>query len=187
MTRRRPWLGAILMSLALGLSAAPGFADPDHDHHHAHEHHDHDRDEDEARDRPGPIHQIVFWIPNRVLDLFDVVRARVRLGPGIAVGARATELVDVYLGSYTSVYVGLPGPRGRRVPRLPVGVEGNHGIEVSVADGTTGFGFAPDYGPAEIGAGAQVALVGFDLGIEPLELVDFVVGFVGIDLREDDL
>lgn len=187
MTRRTPLLRALLLGLTLALAATPTWADH-HRHAHEHEHHDEGmEDEEETRDRPGPLHQIVFWIPNRVLDLFDVVRARVRLGPGIAVGARATELVDVYIGSYTSVYIGLPGPRGRRVPRLPVGVEGNHGIEVSVADGTTGFGFAPDYGPAEIGAGAQVALIGFDIGIEPLELVDFVVGFVGIDLREDDL
>ncbi len=152
-----------------------------HDHGHIHEH----EAEEEVHD-PSVAHQVIFYLPNRVFDLLDVVRARVRLGPGIAVGARATEFVDVYLGSYNSVYVGLPGPRGRRVPRLPIGVEGNHGVEVSVADATTGFGFAPDYGVAEFGAGAQVALIGVDLGIDPLELADFFGGIFGFDLLEDD-
>ena len=33
-------------------------------------------------------HKLLFYIPNRVLDVFDFVRLRVRVGPGLAVGAR---------------------------------------------------------------------------------------------------
>ena len=34
-------------------------------------------------------HTLLFYIPNRVLDAVDIVRLRVRVGPGVALGARA--------------------------------------------------------------------------------------------------
>lgn len=82
------------------------------------------------------VHTIVFYIPNRVFDLVDVVRVRARVGPGVAGGVRATEAADLYFGSYTSVYAGLPGPRmGREIP-LPAGLESKSGVEASLADPT---------------------------------------------------
>ncbi len=137
----------------------------------------------------GPVdvlHGVVTYVPNRVLDVLDIVRARVRVGPGLAVGARATEAADVYAGSYWTLYAGLPGPRGRRLPRLPVGIETRTGVEVSVADASTGLGFAPDYGVAEFGAGFQLLGVGMDVGIDPLEIFDLVAGFFFFDPRDDD-
>ena len=48
-------------------------------------------------------------------------------------------------------------------------------------------GLGPDYGPAEIGLGAQVFVAGPDIGVEPLEFVDLLAGFFFIDLTHDDL
>ena len=134
----------------------------------------------------GGIWGLVWYLPNRVLDLLDPVRARVRLGPGGALGARATEGADFYLGSYVSVYVGLPGPRGGRLPRLPAGLETRTGAEASLADLSTGAGFAPEYGVGELGLGVQLGLVGFDLGVDPLEVIDLGLGIVGLDPMDDD-
>lgn len=133
------------------------------------------------------VHKIVFYIPNRVFDLVDIVRVRARVGPGVAVGARATEAADVYLGSYTSVYAGLPGPRnGREIP-LPAWVETKSGIEASVADPSLEGTFGPDYGPTEFGVSLHAILLGADVGIDPVEIADFIVGLVNLDLRKDDL
>ncbi len=143
--------------------------------------------EDGAGEGHHPLHVFLFYVPNRIFDTLDVFRARVRVGPGIAVGARATEVADVFLGTYTTLYTGIPGPRGKPVPSLPIGFEANHGLEVSVADASTGLGFAPEYGLLEVGAGAQAVLVGFDLGVDPLELLDLLVGIVGLDIVGDDL
>jgi hypothetical protein len=128
-----------------------------------------------------------MYIPNIVLDLFDVVRLRVRVGPGIAADVRATKLASVFVGSYGSVYAGLPGPRNRPEPKLPFGLESRSGVQVSVVDGTADSDIGPDYGPTEVGLGVQALIVGVDVGVEPLELLDFVAGIFFIDLRADAL
>jgi hypothetical protein len=135
----------------------------------------------------SPIHKIAMFIPNVILDLCDVVRLRVRVGPGIAADVRATELASAFVGSYGSVYAGLPGPRNKRRPKLPIGLESRSGIQVSVADATAEGIIGPDYGPTEIGVGVHLLIVGLDVGLEPFELLDFVTGLVFIDLRDDDL
>ena len=133
------------------------------------------------------LHKVVMYIPNRALDILDVVRLRVRIGPGVALDVRVTNLAAVFLGAYETVYAGLPGPRNGPTPKLPVGLENQIGAQASIVDVTAEGVAGPDYGPAEIGLGAQVLLVGFDAGVEPLELLDLVAGIFFIDLRADDL
>lgn len=141
----------------------------------------------EAAESHGVLHKVVMYVPNRILDVFDIVRLRVRVGPGIAADVRATEVVSAFAGSYTSVYVGLPGPRNRPLPKLPFGLESRSGLQASLVDATTTGGIGPDYGPAEIGAGAQLLFAGFDVGVDPLEMIDLVAGFFFINLTNDDL
>lgn len=133
-------------------------------------------------------HKLLFYIPNRIFDVLDIVRARVRLGPGLAVGVRATKLTDFYLGSYTTVYVGLPGPRQQPSVPWPVGVESRSGLAASLADATvSGPGMGPNYSTTEIGGGVQAVLVGAEVGIDPFEVLDLVLGLFFIDLSGDDL
>lgn len=143
--------------------------------------------EQEAAAGIGLVHGLIWYLPNRVFDVLDPVRARLRLGPGFGLSLRATEAADLFVGSYGSVYAGLPGPRGRHLPRLPVGLEARTGVEVSAADISTGGGLGPDYGTGECGIGLHAALLGVDVGVDPLELIDLVVGFVGLDPLDDDL
>jgi len=148
-----------------------------------------DADDDDVEDETGAAGAgwaILMYIPNRVLDAFDMVRARLRLGPGFAVGARATDYADAFIGAYATVYAGLPGARGRKLPRLPVGLESKSGAEVSVVDATVEGGVGPHYGKTEIGVSFQLALIGADVGFDPMEIVDFVVGFAGFDPQDDD-
>jgi hypothetical protein len=145
-----------------------------------------EQEEDEKEGR-GLGRRLLFYIPNRIFDVFDLVRLRVRVGPGLAVGVRATELADVNLGAYTTLYAGLPGPRGKpRIP-LPVGIEVYAGAELSVLDASTEESrFSPSYGPTEVGLGFQAAIVGLDLGIEPWDFVDLALGLVLLDPNGDD-
>lgn len=133
------------------------------------------------------LHKLAWYIPNRILDAFDMVRLRVRVGPGVAADVRVTKMASVFAGTYATVYAGLPGPRNRRMPKLPVGLESKNGVEISVIDATVSGGIEPDYGPVECGFGAQILLVGFDFGIEPFDILDFITGFFFIDLRRDDI
>jgi len=146
-----------------------------------------DKEIEEDQEGHSFIVGTLLYIPNRVLDILDIFRLRVRVGPGIAVGVRATKVAQAYLGTYASVYAGLPGPRLRSFPKSPVGLESNNGASLSVVDATVGGGIGPDYSPTEFGAGLHLAIIGFDFGIDPLEIVDFATGILTIDIREDDL
>lgn len=129
----------------------------------------------------------LLYIPNRVLDILDIFRLRVRVGPGLAAGVRATKVAEAYVGTYATAFVGLPGPRLRPTFKLPLGLESHNGASVSLADATVDGGIGPDYSSTEFGAGFQLAIIGVDFGFDPVEIVDFLTGIVTVDLREDDL
>jgi hypothetical protein len=142
---------------------------------------------DESDDGRGVGHVLLWYIPNRISDVLDIVRLRLRLGPGFAVGARVTELADFNLGGYTTLFVGIPGPRREREFNWPFGFESMAGAELSIFDGTASIGDGPNYGWLEVGLGTQLLLVGFDLGVDVWEVVDFATGIVCIDPVADDI
>jgi len=146
--------------------------------------------EDEGAEEEGHSFgtALLLYLPNRLFDLLDVVRARVRVGPGLAVDARVTELADVYAGAYTSAFVGIPGPRREPKINWPVGGESRAGVEISeIVTDKPKDDNEPRYDPLEIGFGAQILIIGFAVGLAPIEIVDFITGLVGIDIVGDDL
>jgi len=147
---------------------------------------DDETEEAEVDDGHGVGHALLLYLPNRIFDVFDIVRARVRIGPGFGVSLRATELADVHLAAYTSVWVGIHGPRNEPEIPWPAGLESLATAEVSVAEASADAGFGPDYGPVEIGLGFQAAIIGVDVGVEPFEILDLVTGFVFVDPVGDD-
>jgi len=73
------------------------------------------------------------------------------------------------------------------VVKLPVGIENHAGMLVSVADGTTKGKRGPNYSPTEFGAGFLLLIIGPDIGVDPIEIVDLATGFLFVDIRGDDL
>lgn len=140
-----------------------------------------------AKEPKGIGHRLLLWIPNRVFDVLDLVRFRVRVGPGVSVDARVTELVDVSLGAHATVFVGLHGPRNEPQVPWPVGFETLATAEVSVAQKGTDEGrFGPQYGPLETGAGFQAGIIGLDIGVEPYDALDLLAGIFLFDPKGDD-
>lgn len=138
--------------------------------------------------RHGFGHTLLYYIPNRIFDVFDIVRARVRVGPGFALGFRVTKLTDIFLGSYVSAYLGMPGPR--QSPHVPwlFGTESRSGLAAGLADSTvTSYESNPRYSDTEIGAGAQIVLAGAEVGVDAAEVFDLALGLFTIDFRGDDL
>ncbi len=132
--------------------------------------------------------KLLLYAPNRILDVLDVVRVRVRLGPGGAIGVRATQPATVSYGMYESIYAGLPGPRNGESFKLPVGIESYDGLQVSVADTAVDGFTGPDYSFTEIGVSVYALFVGADVGVDPiLELADLAAGILFWDMRGDDL
>lgn len=143
-------------------------------------------DDDQDEEEHSVLHQVLWYLPNRLLDIADIARARVRVGPGVALNAHVTKVVQLGVGSYMSLYGGLPGPRQRRKPRLPLGVEAYSGGAISVAEASFETGYEPEYSPTEVGASIHFVLLGIDVGIDPLEMVDLITGIVGVDIGKDD-
>ena len=132
-------------------------------------------------------HPILMYIPNRIFDALDIVRARVRIGPGLSVGARVGSIATIFVGGHSTAYVGLPGPRGKPEISLPFGLEDSAGQALAPArESEEEIEKHPYYGPTEIGAEAQAAIVGVSVGVEPLEALDFLAGIFFIDLKGDD-
>jgi len=132
-------------------------------------------------------HKLLFYLPNRCLDLVDILRFRMRVGPGLAADARMTIYAANFIGHYDSFYVGLPGPR--RAPVLPrlAGRESLKGLMVMGVDATDDTLYSPRYTDSEITLGAQAIMVGINFGFDPIELGDFLTGWVMIDIMDDDL
>lgn len=132
-------------------------------------------------------HPILMYIPNRIFDVLDIVRARVRIGPGLSVGARVTSIVTIFVGGHSTAYVGLPGPRGKPEVSLPFGLEDSSGPALApTKENKEEPAKHPYYGPTEIGAEAQAVIAGVNVGVEPLEALDLLAGIIFIDLKGDD-
>ena len=131
-------------------------------------------------------HRLLWYLPNRVLDLADIFRARVRLGPGLAVNVRATRWVTLYAGEYHTAVAGLPGPREQ--PSLPslAGLEQAKGLGLLGVDATDDLPHEPHYSNSEFTLGAQLVLVGAEIGFDPVEAADFFLGFFLLDPKKDD-
>ena len=74
-------------------------------------------DEKEDKGRPVII-DILLYVPNRVLDALDIVRAGVSVGPGIGVDLTATEALNATLMTKASKPVVQPLCKTTRVARI---------------------------------------------------------------------
>jgi len=142
--------------------------------------------EEFVSDDPGWGHRILWYIPNRLLDLIDIVRFRARVGPGVAVSVQMTDNANLYAGQYKSVYVGLPGPRREVSLPHPVGFEQEKGLMFMGVDATDDLPNEPGYSSTEFDLGLHVLIVGAEAGFDPVEFWDFLTGFVFIDPVGDD-
>ena len=122
----------------------------------------------------------VLYLPNRVLDLLDIFRLDVGIGPSTGGVVRVTKWGQAGLRFFApaSLRVGL---RGRR---SPVFLERTSELGVGPL-----FAGSPQRKttPLEVGAGIDLFLIGAYAGISLDSAGDFVAGLLGFDPAEDDL
>lgn len=128
--------------------------------------------------RSSFLDQVLFYIPNRALDLVDIGRLSIGVGPGFDANIRATELATVGLGQYETTRFGMKGRT------LPV-------YEENIDEGGVGFlGYVNgklQRDPSEIGGDLHVGVVGVQAAASLAEAADFLAGLILIDLQKDDL
>jgi len=137
--------------------------------------------------KQGFLSKVVWYLPNRVIDLVDIFRLRVGVGPGVEVGQRITDAVSIYMGHSRTLWIGLPGERPQGEFPHVAGASQKKGVALLGVDATDVRPNPPNYSFSEIGAQVHVGLVGVEAGIVPVEIVDFIYGFFGSDISGDDL
>jgi hypothetical protein len=123
---------------------------------------------------------VLLWVPNRVLDIIDIFRVDVGVGPAVGGVVRITEYGQA--GFRTMMPASLRvGDFGRQ---LPITVEASNEFGISPA-----FKQSKDRTvcPGEVGAGADLFLVGAYGGVCLDEVVDFVAGIFFLDPKDDDM
>ncbi len=123
--------------------------------------------------------EVLLYVPNRLLDLIDVFRVDVGVGPSVGAVVRVTEYGQVGYRQMMPASVRV-GDLGRRFPAM---------IERS-----SEFGVGPAYVessdravcPGEVGLGGDLLIAGAYAGVCLDEVVDFLAGIVLIDLKDDD-
>ena len=124
---------------------------------------------------------VLLYLPNRVLDLCDVARFGVDVGPGVGVDVRVTKWAQAVAMMKASVGVGYQTFR-----HLPISAGGVTGVGIGPVALEAGehTWYRADW---DVRAEAHVLLVGAHAAVDLKEIADFFVGFLTIDLMDDDL
>jgi len=126
-------------------------------------------------------HVILMYLPNRVLDLFDVARAGVNVGPGIGVQAKATENAQVTFITRTSAGLGLQTLR-----HLPAYASIENAAGAGPLSAETNLGLGWYQSPMDLRLELHPFIVGAHVAIEPKEIADFILGLFTVDISKDD-
>lgn len=149
---------------------------------------------------PGIGSKIALYLPNRLLDIADVIHFDIGFGFGALLNIHATRMLQVGGGMSALSRVGIDG-RGigfysenrSEISILPWSVEGYTRRRAT-------FGTFRDFDSAsqreqmyedlrdyfEIGGSATIAIIGFQGDIRPSAIGDFIVGWAGFDPQSDD-
>ena len=131
-------------------------------------------------------HRILWYVPNRALDLSDMLRLRFRVGKGWAGNLRLGEPGALFGGSYKTKFVGFPGPRYPERFKKYYGREELKGLQLSLVDATDENPSEPGHKFTDFVIGAQLEYVGMDVGTDPFEWIDFFGGLLFFDPVGDD-
>jgi hypothetical protein len=125
--------------------------------------------------------QLLYWLPNRLLDFWDILRVDAGVGPSYGGAVRVTRFLQA--GSRNFVPGSLRvGAMGRRLPIM---------LETSDEEGFAPFDYFPsaqrDVCTYEVGVGLEFLVAGAYLGVCPEEIFDFIGGIFLLDFEHDDL
>ncbi|MCB9899387.1 MAG: hypothetical protein H6825_15380 [Planctomycetes bacterium] len=129
-------------------------------------------------DRPGVVEQIVYYLPNRIVDAFDMINVSFGVGIGIPLDIRLTRWCQLALSPGTGIGWTWDG-RADSDRFYTAGVTWAFGPW----RGGVGTGRVSNVGDWEVGIGGGS---GGKFVIDLAEVADFVLGWFFIDILEDD-
>jgi hypothetical protein len=158
------------------------------------------------RVRRTPARRALLWLPDRFLDLVDVVTVSVHMGTGAFADAHLTRALQASAGFRTTGGLGLHEHRSlgmksqaeTGVTLVAIGAQtyaaglvGTSGT-FGTADSSSGMHtpMSPMYQDLRdywaLGGSVTLGFFGAELDLHPLQLADFFAGFAGFDFLNDD-
>jgi hypothetical protein len=133
----------------------------------------------ETVEEPSTLRQVLLWLPNRVVDLFDIFRIDVGVGPAAGGVIRVSKYAQAGYRQMLPVSARV-GLMGRRAPVM--------------LENANELGVSPLYVhnsnrkvcPGEVGVGLDLFIAGGYAGICVDEVVDFFGGIFTLDPKDDD-
>ena len=126
--------------------------------------------------------EAALYVPNRALDFGDIARAGVDVGPGFGVDVRATKFGKAALMSRLSAGI---GPQSFR--HLPVHVGVENYIAAGPVELSPSAGIDWPHETFDLRVELHALLIGAHAAINLGGIVDFLLGFIGLDPSDDDL
>ncbi|RMD79791.1 MAG: hypothetical protein D6820_07695 [Lentisphaerae bacterium] len=150
--------------------------------------------------------RLLLYIPDRIFDALDIVTADVNIGPGVYAEGHVTRMLQVGGGGKATLGIGLHTQRSLGLENLDAGgihlllfgMEGAWMAKVGTSGVFSGgAGNVGIQGPKDeiyqkvydywgIGGSVNAGLVGAKVEFHPLQLFDFILGFIGVDFLHDD-
>jgi hypothetical protein len=154
----------------------------------------------------SPTARALLYLPDRILDLFDIVSIDLHVGPGLYLDYHATRALQAGigfrgtggLGWHDHRSLGVLGQAESGIVAGPLGAQafagsiaGTSGVRTT-ADSMAGLHQPTDRIYQElrdywaIGVSSTIIILGSSWDVHPLELADFFLGWAGIDILNDD-
>ncbi|HKE00146.1 MAG TPA: hypothetical protein VKE69_03995 [Planctomycetota bacterium] len=140
-----------------------------------------EKKEEPAKESRPVLWTILMYVPNRILDIFDIARFGVEVGPGIGFDLEVTEALRVAAMTRATVGLGYQTLRHMPIKSAAETYAGVGPIDLGVSPGMNWWRNFWD-----VRADVQVALVGAHVAVNPAEIADAVLGFFLIDIMDDD-
>jgi hypothetical protein len=132
-------------------------------------------------DRPFLVGALLY-LPNRLLDIGDLFRLGIDVGPGIGFDLQATQLVQVKLLSRLSIGVGYQTFR-----HLPVKASADAAFGIGPIGGSPAGGLGWYRSPSDVRLEFHLLVLGAHVAVDPVEWIDLPLGLFGLDPAHDDL
>ena len=154
------------------------------------------------------LYRLIVYVPDRVFDLLDLVTLDVHVGLGAYANLHLTRAAQAGAGLRTKIGAGLHDQRSIGlaneaefgVAALALGTQSFSGASVGLpgglavgADSMAGMHWPSDdlYQTYRdywaLGASVTAGLVGLEFDFHPMQIFDFIGGFLFIDFARDDL
>lgn len=123
------------------------------------------------------LEAVSWYLPNRILDMADVPRVYITAGDGMGFSARLMRLLTASWFEDSAYGIGwMP----RRPPLFSEHIEERYFCFLAAEAGDL------DRDPTEVGLSMHFVALGFNVALSGAEVLDALVGLIGIDLMADD-